>query len=623
MQRPPLTAEHILGLYRWGLDQPQERGLRMFIREIRTLFDMQHRVQIPKEYRAIAREVRTPLLRDVALRITASLTKEPPIMRVEPKGDTDDVEKAASIGGRWLQAQIGEMKRVSGEDAIYLSALELVRDSESVIKAVHRPDAWANFPERGAGEGPRQYGRRAEQYRKGSVYGPFAWRAVDRMQMLFGDGEYGDEWAMEYGEYSVPYLDRRYLTTQNPNDLENPTPAMTLAGPPIPEGVGGRASKTIKIEFFDADDWAVVINGRMAPGFPRPNPYAPCLPYARAVSFPTLYPLRWLVPALDACLTMKMNWAYLSAFPVVVMEALASVQQMMDTLPPGDTGEAPTEALTWRPGKVYFPPAGYSMKFLEPPQTGRDLDVVIGELREMIDVAGIPSVFRGVGGSRQAGYAVNQLYAAAQMTYRKLVEALQMQQENIARLLFTSVRSTIGQTVYVLGNTGDQREWLGLKPTGSIQAEVAPVDLLGPPVCTFRPVLPTDEQAMAMIALQAINAPRPLISHEDALTRWMQVEDPQGMIDEIWAERTLDSEPLNSQVIAQAMRDAGLPMPQPAAPPVLPPGGSGLLQPNDAGNAGEPTVPGLTQLIRPTETNPPGIAPGAGGRPAGVFPGQP
>ncbi len=39
---------------------------------------------------------------------------------------------------------------------------------------------------------------------------------------------------------------------------------------------------------------------------------------------------------------------------------------------------------------------------------GRYIDY-IDRLREMIDVAGISSVFRGMGGSRQAGYAINQL----------------------------------------------------------------------------------------------------------------------------------------------------------------------------------------------------------------------
>jgi hypothetical protein len=42
------------------------------------------------------------------------------------------------------------------------------------------------------------------------------------------------------------------------------------------------AALSTKIEYWDADWWCVVVDGSMAPDFPKKNPYAPRLPYFRA-----------------------------------------------------------------------------------------------------------------------------------------------------------------------------------------------------------------------------------------------------------------------------------------------------------------------------------------------------
>lgn len=634
--RSNIDAAYVVGLHQYALRLGEERGLRIFMNEIRRLVDLKHRVNIPKEYRAIAQEVRTPYLRDTAFRVTASLTKDAPIFTVQARDDDDDARRASAIGAQWTSAQMSEMSHVSNEDTIYQSALHLVRDSESVIKLVHRPDAWANFPERDtdAGETTQKYMNRAEKYAKGGVVAPFAWRVVDRAQMLFGDGEYGDEWCIEYGEYPLPYLNRQYF--DQPSD---PTPETMLGGRPSPGWPGlmsvaggpldtswptqnsGFAGRTIKMEYFDKDTWHVVINGKDAPGFPKPNPYAPYLPYLRAISYPALYPLRYLVPALDSLLTMKMNWAYLSAFPVVVMEPLAGVEQMLDALPAGDPG-APPPSMNWAPGKVYFPPSGYTMKFLEPPKTGGDVDSMIQELGELINIAGIPNVFRGIGGARQPGYSINQLMAAAQLTYRQLAMALERQQENAARLLWHMVAHTIKNPVYVLGGIEDTKQWVGLKPSGKMQILTAPVDQLGPPKCTFRPVLPTDEQSEAMIGMQLLNAPKQVRPHEIILEKYFQSENPLQEMDDIAIEQSMAM--LMPEVVADAKRIAGLLPPPGEAPPGVVGSPQAAPEPNDATNGGEPTIPGLTQQFQPSGAPAPTPLPAApGGRPAGAFPGLP
>lgn len=635
-----IDAAYVVGLHRYNLHLAEERGLRQFIATTRRLVDMKHRVNIPKEYRAIAQEVRTPYMRDTAFRVTSSLTKEDPLLTYKPRdSEDDDSKQAAAIGAAWTAGQFEDMKRLGKRDFVYHSALHLVRDSESVLKLVHRPDAWANFPVRDEDEDAKKYVRRAETYAKtGGVYAPFACRVVDRTQMLFGDGEYGDEWCIEYGEYPLPYLDRRF----SPTSEAEPTPETKLGGPPsagapgyagasgdvsLPTLTSGIAGRTIKMEYFDKDTWHVVINGHDAPGFPKPNPYAPYLPYIRAVSYPALYALRYLVPALDALLTMKMNWAYLSAFPVVVMEPMAGVQQMLDSLPAGDPGDPPA-SMTWKPGKVYFPPSGYTMKFLEPPKTGADVDTMIQELGELINIAGIPNVFRGIGGARQPGYSINQLMAAAQLTYRQLGTALEHQLEDAALLMLHMTKVISGEDnavpIYVMGQVGDSKQYVGLKAKGGLQKQVAPIDLLGPPKCTFRPVLPTDEQSEAMIGMQLLNAPRQVRPHEIILAKYFQSENPAQELDDIAVEKSLEL--LMPEVIEDAKRIAGLLPAQ--ATSEAPPGTIGAVkaaEPNDQTNAGQPTVPLLTQAAGAGQPTPGPITmpEPTGGRAAGEFPAAP
>src|SRR5688500_10590868 len=189
-----------MGLYQARLDEGDESKLRNRARKARELTEMEHAVTIPSEYRAIAKEIRTPFVRDTWQRVAAALTRDTPVAHVEGRDSTEQSREAANIAERFYMATLSGMSRERGEDLLWEATKALVRDQESVIKVVHKPDAWANFPRRTAGEDAAQYGKKVEGYKKAQPL-PFGARVVDRLSMLFGDGEYGDDWALEYGEY--------------------------------------------------------------------------------------------------------------------------------------------------------------------------------------------------------------------------------------------------------------------------------------------------------------------------------------------------------------------------------------------------------------------------------------
>jgi hypothetical protein len=179
------------------------------------------------------------------------------------------------------------------------------------------------------------------------------------------------------------------------------------------------------------------------------------------------------------------------------------------------------------------------------------------------------------------------------------------------------------------------KSWLGLKPDGAIESLVAPVSALGPVTVRMRPMLPSDAQAMAMIGLQLVNAPKQILSQFTVLKDYIQVDDPEGEMDRIAVEHALMSPPLEQDWIQAALKRSGIAPPPPAPPQLLGPNGMPLPPsmagggtppgpmspyPNGVTASGTPSIPGLTM---PPIPNPPAELPHAGGPPAGNYPGLP
>jgi len=637
------TVDDVLELYRQRSSDGDEARLRSLAIQFRLLCRLEHPVNIPEQYKAITRDVRTPFVRDALNRITASLVAKTGVVHCEPLDQKrEEFRDAANVAERWDLALLERQNKELGRDLVYSLISQMVRDGESVLKVVHKPDAWANFPNRESAEEADDYQDRAAQYKRGADL-PIAWRDVDRLSCLFEDGEYGDLWALEYGEYAKPYLKRRYGFRQN-DDGRLVTPESALTGQPMPEGLQATSGlRSVKVEFVTDREWHVIVDGHEAPGFPKPNPYSPHLHLFRARaqdSESLLYSLLYLVPRLDELLTMKLNWGVLSAYPTPVLENAPNAQGFPGLEGPlgnaGDATAAGQAVVKFVLGKLFEVPLGKTLRYLEPPASGKDLNDLIMIFRSLVDIAGIPSVFRGVGGSGDSGYLANQLMAAASTAYRIASLASQRQLEKALEFSHWLIPSVIKQSVYVFGWTEIDRKtgrpkrrasnaWLGLTDQDKGGANLAPVSKLGPVTYKLRPTLPTDEEARAMIGTQLVAGG--LSSKRHALEKWLEEEDPDSILDEIAVERAMETPPLSDIITENALREAGL-LPAatqnlaaalvgPTGQPLLPPG-PGQLQAAPATQMppGGPAVRGVNMPIQPGRPRPTG-------RPAGMYPGQP
>ena len=641
---PPPTASYVKALWESKRSDGDEIRLRDLAGSFRTLTRMEHTIDIPTGYRATTKEIRTPFIRDAWERITASLTHNPVLYHFEPSDDSDKAKRASGIGERWIQAAMARMDKELGEDTSYEACRSMVRDTESVMKLVHRPDAWATFPNRARNEDPGEYVKRAEKYKKGSPL-PFARRNVDRLQLVFEDGEFGDSWCIEYGEYPRPMLMRTYgmryddslgmvpsqIALHNNNTTAaDVTPQDVLGGEPKPEGhLNTGTGMSIKMEYFDKEWWHVTIDGRDAPGYPKPNPYAPFLPYARAKPSAepesVLYSLLFLVPGLDAILTGMTNWMWLGMFPNPTLQDVPNSQAVPGPMMPPTGMDQKNSTFNWRPGKMLEIPRGKAFSFMQAPPVGRDAIEMMNTIRGLIDIAGIPSVFRGLSGSGDSGYLANQMTGAVEMMYKRLAAARQRQEEYAVEFFVNCVGSIVKQTVYVMGQ-GAENSWLGLRSKGDTTDTLASIDQLGSIKVEVRPDQSVMAQARMMIAKQGLEGPPSarVFSQRRAM-EYMGEEDPDSVIDEIWLDEVMSNDPtLNKLVIDNAVRESGLLATPPSNPmdgmsgpdgaPMIPGGVPGAL------SGGLPVLPGMGMPMQPP---PPQGAGGIPGGPAGMFPGQP
>jgi hypothetical protein len=635
--KPEYTCGDVMGLYETRKNDGDEGRLRELSSRFRALCRMEHKVEIPEQYRAITKQVRTPFVRDAAHRITSSMISKKPLTHITPLDEArEDYRTAANIAERFDTAMIERLNKEIGRDLDYDLTYAHVRDGESVLKVQHRPDAWANFPERADGEPADAYQERSRDYKRGADL-PIAWRNVDRMSVVYEGGEYGDQWVIEYGEYAKPYLRTRYAMSDGEGGrLINPS--AVLEGKPAPEGwLTSATGRSVKVEFWTADEWHVIIDGSEAPGFPKANPYRPYLPYFRAPAYDMeslLYSLMFLVPRMDELLTMKMNWSYLGAYPNPVIETVPNAQGLIALEAPiGNTGNQAANAqaaLVWKPGKALELGIGQRISFLVPPPVGSDLNEMVQLLKSLIDVAGIPSIMRGMSGSGDSGYLAAQMRAAVEMAYKVSAISLQRQREKALEFTHWLIANRVQQTVYVQGwsainnKTGRptrraSRAWLGMAPDSGGK-NIADISKLGPVEVRYRPTAQTDLQADAMIATQLVSAG--FYSKRQALETRLQEEDPDGILQEVRVEQMIETDPTLKQAVEDAaLAKAGLkrqPQANPAAAlvnaqggPLLPPG-PGQLTPSAAGSnvSGMPAVQGVTMPIQP-------------GRPAGMYPGRP
>ena len=285
----------------------------------------------------------------------------------------------------------------------------------------------------------------------------------------------------------------------------------------------------------DCGVWAHYVDGVLVSAGPLLGPHWHPLPIFRAFGLSTAMgdptytgvasPMHLieLIDLLDQIITMELHVAFWSSFPPLVEEdkaqgAPGAAGMSGDTVVDPERGQRPDQNRSLdgkiiEPGRFYSVPAGRTWRYLVlPPESTAHLERLYAKASALVDLIGIPSVFRGQGGGGQAGYAIAQLMIAARSLFDPVVENFTAQVAVCVQYLWWQVwrRFPEGVPVFYPGQAriGRSKGWRTLTPK-----DIAP-DAKGAGqgtpflACGVKadPLLPVDEAQLEMRGVQAQQA---------------------------------------------------------------------------------------------------------------------
>lgn len=338
----------------------------------------------------------------------------------------------------------------------------------------------------------------------------------------------------------------------------------------------GLVDEQTAVEHPDLGVWAHYVDGVYVDGGPlhgpreHPLPVFRCFGLSTAMGDPTYHGvtpmmhLIELIDLLDQIITMELHISFWSAFPPLLEEDKSAGGPGATGLP-GDVVNDPEEiqrpkrdgskeGKVIEPGKFYSVPPGRQWRYLVmPPDATAHLERLYTKATALIDLIGIPSVFRGTGNGGQAGYAIAQLMIAAKSLYDPVVENMTATVGQAIMYLWWQVwrRFPEGVPVYFGGDSiqGKKKGWRTLTP-GDLAPD-ARKEGEGTPflACSVQadPLLPTDEAQLEQrgIAAQAAGAVDMLTMRE----RYFHDPAPERTEARVLADR-INTHPLVMEVMA-------------------------------------------------------------------------
>ena len=639
-------------------------------------------VQIPEAYRKTAIEVRSPLALHIANTVTAALSVNPMSTVFKPIGFGDVYQQNSTLRESFFEASWKRQENEAKRQLLRLFLWSLAVKGEGILKTVERSkSAWSDYDEKSKNlkkeldeqkeydddARDRLYHSETENYKLSLPY-PIATTDVPPETFYYTKNENGLTSVVEIKE--LPYmeaLERFGAGLDSSGNVIDPKSwsgldprSMGLARAEWQHMMQGKSEQTIRcIEAWDYKVQVILLQGpnqrRAGKGLDKAtlvkttrhsygDPLLKSLrgPYFHALGITTasrlpqhaglsiLFGFLRLFPLLDSLLTMQGQAAYMTGYPAFKKTTPPGVIPGLPAMPYGQDGREQSKNVV-EPGKI-FP---FDVNPIDQPKSGVDADKLIGNIREMLELA-LPSAIQGVVASDQSGYALNQAAYLARLGWDPIVSNAQVALGDRVGFESFLIERRIGEKVYAWGEIEARK---GKKTIGG-QSKAAwlgigPEDLKG--VHRYEARLEPSTPSNEIVKIRSIGEKMQLklITYEDA------VEEAGGNPDEVeksWLLHDLK----NSQEIQQELKNAifqkiatirsermqqaglpsaeemagagsaGVPGGTPGAPPV---GGAapGGMPPNPVPS------PGAGMPIAPPP--PPGA--GGGGMPPGGIPGTP
>jgi hypothetical protein len=650
-------------------------------------------VEIPEAYRKTAIEVRggTTMAMHIANTVTAALSVNPMSIQFKPIGFGDVYQQNATLREHFFESSWTRQETEARRQLLRLFLWSLAVKGEGILKTVERcHTAWGEYDkeskdiedelekikEYDQDAKDRMYHTKTEEVKLRLPY-PICTTDVPPETFYYTKNENGLTGVVEIKD--LPYQEALERFGTGLDSHGNVVDPKTWSGldPRAAElaraewsnlyGRGGNGTiSTIRcIEAWDYKCQVIVLqgpnqrhkgSGKIGEGTlckVIPHTYGDPLlktlrgPYFHALGITTasrlpercglgiLAPFLSLFPILDSTLTMRLNAAYLTAFPAFKRNVPPGQVPGMPAMPYGTDGREQQQTKI-EPGKLY----PFDISPIDQPKSGIDFDKLQGDLQHFMDLA-LPSVVQGMVASDQSGYALNQAAYLARLGWDPIVSNAEVALGERVGFESWLIEKRIGEKVYAWGEVEAKK---GKKTIGG-QSKAAwlgigPEDLKG--VHRYDAQLSPSTPSNEIIQTRAIGEKMQLklITYEDAVEQSGSNPDE---VEKSWLlhelKNTQEVQTLLKQKVFQKlgtieserMAAAGMPSPEEmsGAPPpnMAPPGAAGV----PGGTPGTPPMgppggmppnpvpsPGAGLPIAPPP--PPGVG---GGMPPGGIPGAP
>jgi hypothetical protein len=616
-------------------------------------------VEIPEAYRKTAIEVRSPLALHIASTVTAALSVNPMSVVFKPIGFGDLYQTNSTLREHFFESSWKRQEAEARRQLLRAFMWSLATKGEGILKTVERTRmAWGEYTDKAKDleeelkkqkeydqdAKDRLYDHKTEDYKLALPY-PIATTDVPPETFYYAKNENGFTSVVEIKE--LPYLEaleRFGAGLDSSGNVVSPKTwsgldprAAELARAEWSHMMHGANENTIRcIEAWDHKVQVILLcgpnqrrkSGSLGEGtlcrvlhhsYGDPilktlrGPYFHALGISTASRLPEraglsiLFGFLRLFPLLDSLLTMQGQAAYMTAYPAFKKTTPPGVVPGLPAMPYGnDARETSGASESVEPGKL-FP---FDVNPIDQPRSGADADKLLGNIREMLELA-LPSVVQGVVASDQSGYALNQAAYLARLGWDPIVSNAEVALAERVGFESWLVERRIGEKVYAWGEQEAKR---GKKTIGG-QSKAAwlgigPDDLNG--VHRYEVKLAPSTPSNEIIETRAIGEKMQLklITYEDAVERAGANPDE---VEKSWLLHDLKS----SQEIQAELKNA-------IFQKIATIRSARLEQAGLPGGPGGPGAPGMSGPGAPGATGVPGGTPGAPPMPGpGGMPGNP
>lgn len=435
---------------------------------------------LPDELRFVAVDVRDPTIAEENQRVSATLSLNMPTLQVTPARKGDKAEENSTLREHWTEQVLLEAGKRADDAASWFEGVVdgAVADGGGWCKLLFTRDTWSarynlQAPDyTDLGKLP-EYLEKVEEAKKGAGV-PFALVHVDARSVY-------PVWGADGGLHEIlEVTERPFLSTLRRYGL-----GLSKKGEIVPGQVGvplnevqGRGLPST-VQFLERWDREYVtylvcdlkggkrgaqVVKQFAHGYGR-VPYFHAFGFmmnhwrGRKVGWGVGQAKRWLVEYRSFLLTVHAQMAARDLMPPMEDQVELQAQPLM-----GKNGEPP-KAERYELGKIYPGTPGHKRVPFQFQGNLEALNQQIALVSDMIDKLNTPRVQSEIGGGLEgAGFAINQIMAAAAVMQGPIRRHLEQMLAEITRFLWHLVRTQVKETVWVQRGEGEQSGWLGAGP---------------------------------------------------------------------------------------------------------------------------------------------------------------